>query len=141
MQVLMLFLQGEGTVNPSMTTALMERNSALEGVEAEKEEIVARNTVAVAYGGKRIPPQTPDYVSHEVSNSWCRYSERVPRRQCVLLIKLASDTLVNPSVLPCPSIIPGSTEESPSRARRRSWSSPPPRLRRPRLTALRLRRN
>ncbi|KAL1943795.1 hypothetical protein VTO73DRAFT_3613 [Trametes versicolor] len=45
-----LAAMGEGTVNPSMTTALMERNSALEGVEAEKEEIVARNTVAVAYG-------------------------------------------------------------------------------------------
>ncbi|EIW55506.1 CyP450 monooxygenase [Trametes versicolor FP-101664 SS1] len=43
-------LAAMGTVNPSMTTALMERNSALEGVEAEKEEIVARNTVAVAYG-------------------------------------------------------------------------------------------
>lgn len=36
-----------------MTTALMERNSALAGAEAEEEEIVARNTVAVAYGGKR----------------------------------------------------------------------------------------
>ncbi|OJT03486.1 O-methylsterigmatocystin oxidoreductase [Trametes pubescens] len=40
----------EGTANPSMTTVLMERNSASEDAEAKEEEVVARNTVAVAYG-------------------------------------------------------------------------------------------
>ncbi|KAL1943796.1 hypothetical protein VTO73DRAFT_3614 [Trametes versicolor] len=40
----------EGTANPSMTIALMERNLTLKGAEAEDEEIVSRNTVAVAYG-------------------------------------------------------------------------------------------
>ncbi len=35
-----------------MTTVLMERNSASEDAEAKEEEVVARNTVAVAYGGK-----------------------------------------------------------------------------------------
>lgn len=37
-----------------MTTALMERISSMEGTEAEEEEVVARNTVAVAYGGGSI---------------------------------------------------------------------------------------
>ncbi|KAI0833218.1 CyP450 monooxygenase [Trametes gibbosa] len=40
----------EGIAKPSMTTTLMERVSMLEGKEAEEEEIIARNTAAVAYG-------------------------------------------------------------------------------------------
>ncbi len=35
-----------------MTTVMMERISALEGRDAEEEEIVARNITAVAYGGQ-----------------------------------------------------------------------------------------
>ncbi|KAI0634877.1 CyP450 monooxygenase [Trametes polyzona] len=40
----------KGSATPSMTTVLMERISTLGDQEAAEEEIVARNTVAVAYG-------------------------------------------------------------------------------------------
>ncbi|KAI0827125.1 CyP450 monooxygenase [Trametes gibbosa] len=40
----------EGTAAPSMTTVLMERIAGQKGTDAAEEQIVARNTVAVAYG-------------------------------------------------------------------------------------------
>ncbi|EIW55459.1 cytochrome P450 [Trametes versicolor FP-101664 SS1] len=44
-------MQREGTAVPSMTTAMMERISKLEGPDNDEEEKIARNTAATAYGG------------------------------------------------------------------------------------------
>lgn len=47
-------VQREGTAAPSMATVLMDHISGQKGTdeEAADEETVARNTVAVAYGGE-----------------------------------------------------------------------------------------